>query len=149
MDNNKIIVFFHIYYPHLIDEYLWYLNNIKTSKYDFDLYVSICSEIFNEDIKTKLTLFKSNVIITISVNRGADIGGFFHTIKNNSINLDLYCACMYLHTKESKQYGELISYQWRGQLLNDTLLTSELVNFCVNKIINKTTNLNYRFFLTI
>jgi lipopolysaccharide biosynthesis protein len=138
MHNNKIIVFFHIYYIHLIDEYLWYLNNIKTSNYDFDLYVSICSEIFNEDINKKLINFKSDVIITISVNRGADMGGFFHTIRNNNINLDLYCACMYLHTKESKQYGELISYQWRGQLLNDTLLTSELVNFCVDKIINKT-----------
>jgi lipopolysaccharide biosynthesis protein len=27
--NDKIIVFFHIYYTHLIDEYLWYINNIN------------------------------------------------------------------------------------------------------------------------
>jgi lipopolysaccharide biosynthesis protein len=136
--NNKIIIFFHIYYPHLIDEYLWYLNNIKTSNYDFSLYVSICSEIINEDIKNKLIKFKNDVIITISINRGADIGGFFHTIRNHDINLDLYCACLYLHTKESKQFGELISYQWRGQLLNDILLTPDLINICVDKIINNT-----------
>jgi hypothetical protein len=45
---------------------------------------------------------------------------------------------MYLHTKESKLHGELASYQWRGQLLNDILLTPDLINFCVDKIINKT-----------
>lgn len=136
--NNKIIVFFHIYYPHLINEYLWYLNNIKESNYDFDIYISICSEVINDDIIKKLIEFKNDAIITISVNRGADIGGFFHTIRNNNIDLDLYCACLYLHTKESKLHGEIISYQWRGQLLNDILLTPDLINFCVDKIINKT-----------
>jgi lipopolysaccharide biosynthesis protein len=136
--NNKIIVFFHIYYSHLIDEYLWYLNNIKKSNYDFDLYISICSEVINDDIMKKLIEFKNDTIITITINRGADIGGFFHTIRNNNIDLDLYCACLYLHTKESKQFGEIISYQWRGQLLNDILLTPDLINFCVDKIINNT-----------
>jgi hypothetical protein len=41
---EKIIIFFHIYYVDLLDEYLWYLNNIKTVKYSFDLYVSICDK---------------------------------------------------------------------------------------------------------
>jgi len=134
MNNNKIIVFFHIFYVHLIDEYLWYIDNIKKSNYDFDFYVSICKEVYNDDVKNKLVDFKSDVIITISENRGADIGGFFHTIRNNKINIDNYCACMYLHTKESKHFGELTSYIWRGQLLNDTLLTPDLVNYCVDEI---------------
>jgi lipopolysaccharide biosynthesis protein len=141
MDNNKIIVFFHIYYTDLLDEYLWFLNNIKKSNYDFDLYVSICNDVLNDEINKKLTDFKSNVIITICNNKGADIGGFFHTIRNTKLNfkdLSKYCACMYLHTKQSRQHGMNISYTWRGQLLNDTLISPDLVNFCVDKIKNKT-----------
>ena len=139
--DNKIIVFFHIYYTDLLDEYLWYLNNIKKSSYDFDLYVSICNEVLTDIVKKKLTDFKSNVIITICNNKGADIGGFFHTIRNPKLdfsNLSKYSACLYLHTKQSGQHGSNVSYMWRGQLLNDTLLSTELVNFCVDKIKNRT-----------
>ena len=131
---EKIIIFFHIYYVDLLDEYLWYLNNIKTTKYSFDLYVSICDESINEIIINKLKNFDQNVKITICENRGADIGGFFTSLRNNSINFDLYKSVLYLHTKKSNSYGEEISYTWRGQLLNDILINNDLIEFCINKI---------------
>jgi len=131
---NKIIIFFHIYYTELIDEYLWYINNVKKSNYEFDLYVSICEEVLTEDVKNKLLYFCSNITITLCENRGADIGGFFHTIRKNNINLTNYCSCLYLHTKQSSHIGPIYSYQWRGQLLNDILISPDLVNYCSNSI---------------
>jgi len=132
--DNKIIIFFHIYYTDLIDEYLWYLNNVKLSNYNFDLYVSICNEVLTDIVKDKLLKFKSDVIITICENRGADIGGFLSSIRKNTINLSNYIAWIHIHTKQSSQYGKLSSYLWRGQLLNDTLISSDLVNYCSNSI---------------
>jgi lipopolysaccharide biosynthesis protein len=94
---EKIIIFFHIYYVDLLDEYLWYLNNVKTVKYSFDLYVSICDKSIDNIIINKLKDFDQDVKITICENRGADIGGFFANLRNNSIlNFSslLYCnAC--------------------------------------------------------
>jgi lipopolysaccharide biosynthesis protein len=131
---EKIIIFFHIYYVDILDEYLWYLNNIKTTKYLFDLYVSICDELIDNLIINKLKNFDQNVKITICENRGADIGGFFTSLRNNSINFDSYVSVLYLHTKKSSSYGKEISYTWRGQLLNDILINNDLIEFCINKI---------------
>jgi lipopolysaccharide biosynthesis protein len=131
---EKIIIFFHIYYVDLLDEYLWYLNNIKTTKYSFDLYVSICDKCINDIIIDKLKNFNQNVKITICENRGADIGGFFTSLRNNIINFDLYVSVLYLHTKKSLSYGEEISYTWRGELLNDILINKDLIEFCIQKI---------------
>jgi lipopolysaccharide biosynthesis protein len=131
---EKIIIFFHIYYVDLLDEYLWYLNNIKTTKYSFDLYVSLCDECTNDTIINKLKLFDKNVKITICENRGADMGGFFTTLRNNIINFNLYVSVLYLHTKSGLLYGEEISYTWRGALLNDILINHDLINFCIGKI---------------
>jgi lipopolysaccharide biosynthesis protein len=131
---EKIIIFFHIYYVDLLDEYLWYLNNIKTTKYSFDLYVSICDKSINDLIINKLKSFDKNVKITICENRGADIGGFFTSLRNNIINFDSYVSVLYLHTKKSSQYGEEISYTWRGELLNDILINKDLTEFCIQKI---------------
>jgi len=133
--NKKIIVFFHIYNTDLIDEYLFYLNNIKQSNYNFDLYISICHEVVTENILLTLHNFHNNVFITECENRGADIGGFFSTLRNFDIDTRNYCACMYLHTKKSKQYGDSGIY-WRRSLLNDTLISYKLVNFCVENITN-------------
>jgi len=131
---KKIIIFFHIYYIDLLDDYLWYLNNIKNTKYDYDLYVSICREIWTSDVNNKLTDFNKNVIITQCDNRGADMGGFFATLRKNTINFNLYNSVLYLHTKNGKSYGKEISYTWRGQLLNDILINSELIEFCIDKL---------------
>jgi len=131
---EKIIIFFHIYYVDLLDEYLWYLNNVKTIKYSFDLYVSICDKSIDNIIINKLKDFDQGVKITICENRGADIGGFFASLRNNSINFDSYNSVLYLHTKKSSQYGEEISYTWRGELLNDILINKDLIEFCIQKI---------------
>lgn len=131
---EKIIIFFHIYYVDLLDEYLWYLNNIKTTKYSFDLYVSVSDKSINDIIVNKLKNFDQNVKITICENRGADIGGFFTSLRNNPINFDKYISVLYLHTKKSSTYGEEISYTWRGELLNDILINKDLIEFCINKI---------------
>ena len=136
---KHVLVFFHIYYIELIDEYIWYMNNIKKSDYTFDLYVSICKDVSNDNIISKLTQFKSDVKITYCENQGADVGGFFSTLRNPeiSINLESYNAWLFLHTKKSNQLGREISYYWRGQLLNDTLICPELVNTCIEKITNE------------
>lgn len=140
MDITKnVIVFFHIYYIDLIDEYLWYLDNIKKSNYTFDLYVSICKDVSNDNVINKLIHFKSDVKITYCENQGADVGGFFSTLRNPEININLksYNAWLFLHTKKSNHLGKEISYYWRGQLLNDTLISPELVNTCIEKITNE------------
>ena len=133
--SKKIIVFFHIYYIDLLDEYLFYLNNIKKSNYDFDLYISICTEVVTDNILLKLHNFHNNIIITQCENRGADIGGFFSTLRTHTIDIHNYSGCMYLHTKESKQHGDLGIY-WRRSLLNDTLISPKLVNYCVSELEN-------------
>jgi lipopolysaccharide biosynthesis protein len=132
--SEKIIIFFHIYYIDLIDDYLWYLNNIKKTKYSFDLYVSLCKDVETEEIINKLLSFDSNIKITICKNRGADIGGFISSLRNYPINFDLYNSVLYLHTKKSITYGKFQSYIWRGQLLNDILINKELIEFCINEI---------------
>jgi len=136
---GHVLVFFHIYYIELIDEYIWYINNIKNSDYTFDLYVSICNNISDNITINKLTKFKPDVKITYCENQGADVGGFFSTLRNPefNINLELYNAWLFLHTKKSNQLGKEISYYWRGQLLNDTLICPELVNACIKKITNE------------
>ena len=131
---EKIIIFFHIYYINLIDDYLWYLNNIKKTKYSFDLYVSLCKDVETKETINKLLAFDSNVKITICKNRGADIGGFISSLRNYSINFDLYNSVLYIHTKKSITYGKLQSYLWRGELLNDILINSDLIEFCINEI---------------
>jgi len=131
---KKIIIFFHIYYIDLIDDYLWYLNNIKQTNYEFDFYVSICKEVCTLDVIKQLKDFYENVIITECENKGADMGGFFATLRNNTIDFDLYNSVLYLHTKSGKTYGPENSYTWRGQLLNDILINSDLIKFCIDKL---------------
>ena len=131
---EKIIIFFHIYYIDLLDEYLWYLNNIKKTKYSFDFYVSLCKDVNTIETTNKLLSFDSNVKITLCKNRGADIGGFFSTLRNYPINFDLYDSVLYLHTKKSETYGKRGSYLWRGELLNDILINSDLIEYCINEI---------------
>jgi lipopolysaccharide biosynthesis protein len=131
---DKIIIFFHIYYVNLIDEYLFYINKINNSDYSYDLYISICKEVCSDDIINKLKKFKNDVIITQCENLGADSGGFINTLRNNEINLDLYIGCLYIHTKQSAHCGNINSYIWRSLLLNDILITEKLVNYCIAKI---------------
>ena len=136
---KHVLVFFHIYYIELIDEYIWYINNIKNSDYTFDLYVSICKDVSDDESINKLTKFKPDIKITYCENQGADVGGFFSILRNPefNINLELYNAWLFLHTKKSNHLGKEISYYWRGQLLNDTLICPELVNTCIEKITNE------------
>ncbi len=134
--DKKIIVFFHIFYTDMIDEYLFYLKNIKESSFKFDLYVSICNEKINKPIEDKLKNFKEDVIITICENRGADIGGFISILNNQKIELKNYNSWLFIHTKQSNHLELNRSIWWRRALLNDILLNPELVNICVNKIID-------------
>jgi len=132
--SEKIIIFFHIYYIDLLDEYLWYLNNIKKTKYNFDLYVSLCQDVETIETINKLKEFDPNVKIKLCENRGADIGGFISSLRNYEIDFDLYTSVLYLHTKKSATYGLENSYLWRGELLNDILINSDLIEYCVNQI---------------
>jgi lipopolysaccharide biosynthesis protein len=136
--SEKIIIFFHIYYVDVIDEYLWYLNNIKNTKYTFDLYVSLCEEVKTDKVIQQLTNFDPKVIITLCQNRGADIGGFISSLRAHPIDFSIYSSVLYLHTKKSESYGKEVSLLWRGQLLNDTLINSDLIEHCITTIKNKT-----------
>jgi lipopolysaccharide biosynthesis protein len=135
--SEKIIIFFHIYYVDLLDEYLWYLNNIKTTRYTFDLYVSLCEEIKTDDVIQKLIEFDPKVVITLCQNRGADIGGFFSSLRSHVIDFSIYSSVLYIHTKKTEQYGKEVSYLWRGQLLNDILINADLIEYCISSIKNK------------
>jgi len=120
---RRLAVFIHMYYPDLWDTLDSYLNNIRC---DFDLYVNIVIDNYDQETVYKIIDKYPNAKIIKNINKGRDIGGLItmskYIIKNQ------YDSIYFIHTKKSQHLKS--GHVWRTDMLN-TLMGSEtkITNF--------------------
>ncbi len=124
--NKKIAVFLHLGNHDLWDEINGYLHNFQDIK--FDLYVNLVKELnSDEEIEKQKLLIEteySNAYITISPNKGFDIGGKFYSIKQMYLNNKQYDIGLFLQTKSDKT--------WRQSNLNSLLNSNNKIKNIIN-----------------
>ena len=103
----------HLFKEHLFDEFIEYINNVKTV---FSLVTVIFTININSDFDKVIKNYDPNFIIIKIVNKGVDIYPFIESIKyirENNIKSDYILK---LHTKESNlQRFDFL--EWRKQLI--------------------------------
>ena len=116
----RVAVIAHIYYEHLWPEICEALANIPT---DFDLYVNIVQGDDADGLRSRVLARHPSARISVSANRGYDIGGLFASLKQ--IDLDRYDLICKVHTKRAAHlmYGE----QWRRSMLQSLLGSPAMV----------------------
>lgn len=139
--NKKIVVFIHLGNHSLWNEINSYLHNFKdhTDGYvsnrhyiEFDLYVNLVQEInSDEEIEKQKNIIIEeypNVYITISPNKGFDIGGKFYSIKQMYLNKKEYDIGLFLQTKSDNT--------WRQSNFNALLGSYERIKEIINSDFN-------------
>jgi rhamnosyltransferase len=76
--NQSIAVLLHVYYTDMLDEIFLYLKNLN---HPFDLYVNLTTG-YEVGSVEKIKGQYPEAIITISPNKGVDVGGFYSLLKN-------------------------------------------------------------------
>lgn len=142
MSNSKNAVLLHLFYPDMWEEIVKYLGNLTSIEYD--LYVNLVEGYHNDDIKTKIINYNPNTVITISPNKGVDIGGFLFQYQKLTKDYDLILK---LHTKKSlglpekpSDYVRVYGYdnalvkgnQWFVKLMDGVLKSKTQVNDIVD-----------------
>ncbi len=125
--NGRVAVFIHLYYPDLIEELNYYLENIPT---EIDLYVNIPNEV-NADI-SKFTI-KPKKIYRLE-NIGKDMSSFIFFLQSE--NLFDYYAVLKLHSKKSERLGVDEGILWRKGIFQSLLGSKKRVNEILNAILN-------------
>jgi lipopolysaccharide biosynthesis glycosyltransferase len=107
--SSKKAVFIHLFYQDLWPEIK---NKLRSIPFEYDLYVSICSDHIDEisnDIKT----FNNTSTIVRVENRGADYGGFFELL-NKSFDMNKeYDWVLKIHGKKSLLINPRSGENWR------------------------------------
>lgn len=139
----KIAVCLHLYHLDMWENITNYLNNIP---YPYQLHVNMVSK--NQNVINKIKSYKKDAFITVSPNRGMDIGGFLYSYKNVSSDVDLVLK---LHTKKGlgdeknpsnsmKKFGleeaKRIGDRWFLNLMNGVLKNKNQVENIVNEFKN-------------
>lgn len=120
--SGAIAVHIHLFYPDLLDEFCFYLNNIP---FKFDIYVSVLEKADKNEIKRKLKNVKNTnrVIVKETPNIGRDLGPFFTLFSKKLIKYDYL---LHFHSKKSL-YSGFEQSDWRQNMLERLLGSEELV----------------------
>lgn len=139
--NQSIAVLLHVYYIDMLDEIFLYLKNLN---HPFDLYVNLTTDYKNGSVE-KIKEKYPEAIITISPNKGVDIGGFLYSFKELKKDYDLILK---IHTKKSigtdtrpsdmvRVYGRDVGAQkgreWFINMMDGVLGNEEKVDRILNK----------------
>ena len=121
LNEPKIAVFVHSFFPDvLISDILPKLLPLKNYA---DFYFNFTENTIDADT---LSIIKEifNPTVTITKNKGRDIGGFFHCFEQAYKTNKKYDYYLVLHTKKTIHYPDL-GIIWRNQLLNATIKNKE------------------------
>lgn len=148
----KIGVFLHLYYLDLWPELLTYLKNIPG---DVELLVNFTEDISLSEINSLEKSIKDNFQkydITISENRGMDIGGFINIINHAIDEKKDYDLVIFLHTKKHARTDPELGKKWRKDLIQAVLGSKYKVNsildiFEKNDIVGMIGSSNYVIYL--
>lgn len=119
---KKIAVHVHLYYEDLLDEFVYYLNNIP---YSFDVFVSCQASANKKRIRKHLSrISRANRIVIIECgNRGRDIAPLYVWLAGEIKNYDYF---LHVHSKKSLYTGQE-RVGWRRYSLNALLGSTEIV----------------------
>lgn len=122
VDAGQVAVHAHIFYTDLVDEIIYYLNNIPV---EFDCYVTTDSEAKKQEIAAKLIcrLKARQIDVRLTPNVGRDVAPFLVGCRDVISRYEYVC---HIHTKKSlhSEFGE----RWRQHLLDHLLGSARLVN---------------------
>lgn len=151
IQSNNIAVFIHLFNYHLYDEIYAYLEKLLI-QVKFDLYVNLAvtnkSDLQQPPIQrflAKLNLQKlsSNLYLTVSNNRGMDIGGFMMSyVKMLELNLK-YESIIKIHSKTNNNWRFAMLYSLLG---SDKIIRNNLALIRrpdIGMIGNQTLNLKH------
>jgi len=132
LSKMKVAVVFHCFYEDLFDEISEQIMNIPIN---FDLYINLV-EGHSEDILKRIKDKFPNAIVTISKNRGYDIGGLINLLNNHDLSkYDLVCK---IHTKKSEYRKDGLIW---GKKLVNSILGSEKQVVSILSRFHKNSNL--------
>lgn len=115
----RVCCLVHVYYGELWDELGGYIRNF--GGIPVDLHVNVVRQPGSDDIAARVRAEFPAARVTISANRGRDIGGFFALMRGLDFGrYDLVCL---VHTKKSPHMLSALGRRWRRGLL-DALLGS-------------------------
>lgn len=118
-------IFIHLYYQDIWTEIK---NRLVLLTFDYDLYVSICSE-HADEVSNDVFKFKKNAIVTSVENRGADYGGFFELLNISFDNNSEYDWILKIHGKKSELVNPVKGERWRKELINTLIPNNfEIIN---------------------
>jgi len=139
MPKKRLCVILHLYYQDLWDWFLPYLQNIN---FDFDLYVSLCSEHPLDEISEKIKQQFPNAEIKSFINKGMDVAPFLWFMNFIIKNKKEYDCILKLHSKKSLAHSYELGERWRKDLTNALLFN----NYVFGKYIEDCINTNYKMF---
>lgn len=120
---QKVACLVHVYYPDLWPALYDFIRNLDGVQRD--VFVNITDTMWSEELHALIHRDIPDARITISENRGRDIGGHLNSLAG--VRIDDYSAFFLVHTKKSKQFSEKYSENWRNSLLEPLLGTQEKV----------------------
>jgi hypothetical protein len=122
-DAKKAACLVHVYYPELWPELSGYIRNLDGVARD--VFVNVADSMWSEELHALIRSDVPDAQITISENKGRDIGGHLQSLKG--IAIDTYSAFFLLHTKKSRHFSQAYSENWRKSLLQPLLGTPDKV----------------------
>lgn len=135
-ENLKILVVAHIFYADMLEEILFYTENIPCK---YDLLITTSSKEQREEILSSPILETINTnnikVIVTEQNRGRDMSSLFISCKDDIMNSDYDWVCR-LHSKKSPQNGYNMAKHFKEMmylnLLKDKAYVSKLLNYLDN-----------------
>jgi len=121
---KNLCVVLHLYYTDLIEYFHFYLKNIRE---EHDIYITLVDGHYEENILENIELKFKNSKVFVLENKGMDIAPFFFVLNEiNKSNVQYDCI-LKLHSKKSLVHGASLGENWRNELINPLLFSSERI----------------------
>ena len=125
--NNKIGLFFHIYFEDLIEECFHYASNMPEH---VDIFITTDKRDKEAKIKDKFSKLKNKIDIKLIENRGRDVSAFLVPNREEILKYDIAC---FVHDKKTKQLKpEIKGEDFKYKCFENTLGSRELVENIIN-----------------
>lgn len=145
MPNSKIAVLVHLFYTDMWDKVQTYLKNLDA--FEYDLYVNLVDGFYSEELRKEI---EKVATVTISPNKGVDVGGFLFQYMNLKKDYELLLK---IHTKKSlglpnkpSDYVRVYGYdsakvkglEWFHKLMSGVLRSKEQVKDTIDLLTSDT-----------
>jgi len=135
---ESIAVHAHLFHTDLVDDIVWYLNNIP---YPFDIFASVSKEDDVEYCREKLLDIRQvkKVVVEVVPNQGRDIAPMFCAFGERLRQYDFLC---HIHTKKSLgRESSAREFFWRDYLLKSLLGSEQRVKNIFHYLVKANTGM--------